>query len=107
MYNFPIEQLIKNQISVEAYFDIMHQLLLGIEETRREDVQMVLDLSRMSLKDDKLQYEVERVDGVYELAEIYAKDLEFSKIEHLSEIAEELPSANRMAIVRHLQESYL
>lgn len=43
----------------------------------------------------------------YELAEIYAKDLEFSKIEHLSEIAEELPSANRMAIVRHLQESYL
>ena len=43
----------------------------------------------------------------YELAEIYAKDLDFSKIEELCNLAEELPSANNNAIVRHLQESYL
>ena len=43
----------------------------------------------------------------YDLAEIYAKDLDFSKIEELNNIAEELPSANKNAIVRHLQESYL
>ena len=43
----------------------------------------------------------------YELAEIYAKDLDFSKIEELCDLAEKLPSANNNAIVRHLQESYL
>jgi len=43
----------------------------------------------------------------YLLAEIYASELEFSKIEQLCENAQSLRSANRKAIVRTLQEAYL
>lgn len=70
MYNFPLKQVIRNQISVEDYFDIMYQILLSIEDSRREDVQVVLEASKMSVKDGKLQFDVERLDGVYELTEI-------------------------------------
>lgn len=105
MYNFPLKQVIRNQISVGDYFDIMYQFLLSVEDSRREDMQMVLDASKMSVKDGKLQFDVERVDGVHELVEIknFIKgitfDCIFEKTENCATVTKFLQMADSVSEV--------
>lgn len=87
MYNIPLEQVIKNQITVQDYFDLMRQILMDLEETRRSGTQVVLDRSRMSIKDGKLWREIEQTDGICEVAEIrnFLKEITFDSIFQLNE----------------------
>lgn len=70
MYNMSLENILKNQISIEDYFGIVDQLTDSLEKMQREDMQIVLDISRMSIKDGKLQFSIEMDDAIYELTRI-------------------------------------
>ena len=87
MYNIPIEQVIKNQITVQDYFDLMHQLLIDLDATRQDGWQIILDKSRMSIKDGRLARELDEVNGPCEMSVVkdFLKNLTFDCIFQLNE----------------------
>ena len=79
--------MLKNQITVRDYFELMQHLLLDIEETRREGVQIDLRISRMSIRDGKVQRELLQQDGISEMVEVrdFLKLVTFECIFELNE----------------------